>query len=82
MSSIRSPGSMATNTGLLFIIIGASPPPPVEPIARVQPTITPRASGDCKIIMVLLLLLFIMIQLLLVGSEEFLINWQVPLHLL
>ena len=41
---------MTTNTGLLFIIIGVSPPPPVEPIATVQP---PRASGDCKIIMIL-----------------------------
>ena len=78
MSSIRSPGSMTTNTGLLFIVIGVSPAPPVQLIATVQP---PRASGDCKIIMVLLLL-FIMIQLLLVGSEEFPLISQVPLHLL
>ena len=72
---------MTTNIGLLFIIIGVSPPPPVEPIARVQPTITPRASEDCKII-IILLLLFIITQLLLVGSEEFLITCQMPLHLL
>ena len=41
--------SMTTNTCLL-LIIGVSPAPPVQPIATVQP---PRASGDCKIIMIL-----------------------------
>ena len=34
----------------MLLIIGVSPAPPAEPIARVQP---PRASGDCKIIMIL-----------------------------
>ena len=49
---------MTTNTGLLFIIIGVSPPPPVEPIARVQPTITPRASEDCKIMIIIIIIVY------------------------